>query len=180
MTPKTPMLDRMRRVKAESQRLGEFLTWLGKQGLVLARPCPVNVDVQSEGGNVIVTIESGLAPDDAGVERLLARYFEIDAAQVEAERRALLDSLREPAPPPGVDVAQAEMIALTPAQSKRLDAIARTGDAGLWCSTKRGAGKAIDALLLKGLIERTRDVRYRVTALGKARHAASARRGGGA
>lgn len=74
----TPALDKMLAVKAQSQTIGEFLDWLAAQRLVLA----------SYRGDRLLPAQ-GCEP-----EALLARYFEIDLAACEQERRALLTGLR--------------------------------------------------------------------------------------
>lgn len=73
--PETPMLEKLRSVRHESQQIGEFLEWLEHQGIHLM--------TYGEGDE--------LSPDYRGVERLLADYFEIDLVQVEKERQALLE-----------------------------------------------------------------------------------------
>ena len=73
----TPHLNRMVEVHAESQAIGEFLEWLGKQRIDLC-------SVISGSGH------DRWAPITDGTEKLLARYFDIDLDAVENERRALL------------------------------------------------------------------------------------------
>jgi hypothetical protein len=79
-TPDAPECERMVAVAPESQKIGEFLDWLGAQGIHLA--------AWDED-------DDRLHPHGESFERLLARYFEIDLAKVEQERRAILASLQE-------------------------------------------------------------------------------------
>lgn len=78
--PETPECERMRKVMPQSQRLGEFLDWLNEQGIHLA------TYERWEGYR-----DEMLTPYSSSYEQLLARYFEIDLAKVETEKRALLE-----------------------------------------------------------------------------------------
>jgi len=68
--PETPELEKMRGVREESQKIGQFLDWLRGEGMQI-------VDGDDE-------------PLYLSIEQLLAKYFEIDLEKVEEERRALL------------------------------------------------------------------------------------------
>ena len=59
--------DKLVKVSGESQKIGEFLEWAEAEGLV---------DLHE------------------GIEKMLAKYFEIDLNEVERERRMLLIGLR--------------------------------------------------------------------------------------
>lgn len=74
----TPEHERMKAISADSQKLGEFLEWLGEQGVVLAR---------------WGTYEE-LHPDQQSIEKRLAAYFKIDLQKIEAEKMALLESCK--------------------------------------------------------------------------------------
>lgn len=75
----TPELDKMQKVKDQSQVVGAFLDWL-----------------QNETDMVIGAWErERMYPVHKSIEELLAEYFEIDLNKVERERRALLDAIRE-------------------------------------------------------------------------------------
>jgi hypothetical protein len=78
----TPTLDKMRSVKADSQKIGTFIDWLGENGMSI---CAEVSDPR---------YGSSLEPITESVEKLLARYFEIDLGKVEEERMALLDEIR--------------------------------------------------------------------------------------
>lgn len=81
-TVKTPTLDKMRAVKAESQKIGAFIDWLTTNAMPI---CKETSDPR---------YGSEMAPITDSTENLLARYFEIDLEKVELERRALLAELR--------------------------------------------------------------------------------------
>lgn len=82
--PPCPECDKMLAVQNRSQDIGEFLEWLrGERGLHLAE-----YDDDFWEGKF-------LKPVNIRIEDLLAEFFEIDLNKVEAERRALLESLRE-------------------------------------------------------------------------------------
>jgi hypothetical protein len=81
--PETPMLDKIRQVKSESQKIGAFLEWLDLQGIQLCQT-PTEPWPGEE-----------WRPIQERTEELLAQYFEIDRQQVESERQALLDKIRE-------------------------------------------------------------------------------------
>lgn len=84
--PPTPELDKQHRaIEDGAHRVGEFLDWLESEGYVLARysdgdSCPEGC--------------SGLDPDYAAKEKLVAGFFGIDLGRIEAERQSLLDYLR--------------------------------------------------------------------------------------
>lgn len=80
---KYPEHEKTSRVTSESQKLGEFLDWLGTQWIFLATPDP---RANRFGGHVLIT-------DDH--EKLLARYFQIDLTKLEQEKRAMLAALRK-------------------------------------------------------------------------------------
>lgn len=66
-----PEHDKMNAVKAESQAIGEFLSWLGQNRLDL--------------------------PDEYEFNDLLAEFFEIDLTKIENEKRDILRKARESA-----------------------------------------------------------------------------------
>jgi hypothetical protein len=77
--PATPELQRLEKVKDESQAAGEFLAWLQEQGFSLCR-----FDEEAE----------CFYPSYEPIERLLASWLEIDLNKVEAEKRAILEYVR--------------------------------------------------------------------------------------
>jgi hypothetical protein len=68
-------------VKGESQIIGSFIEWLGENGMAI---CHVTDD-----DDVPYTPEYG------GIEKMLARYFDVDLNAAERERQAILDSLQK-------------------------------------------------------------------------------------
>lgn len=81
--PKTPELDKMTTVKAESQVIGQFLEGMEEKGIYLCT-FPVTGPGQSEYFRL-----------DKSIEQVLADYFEIDLNKVEKERRAVLNYIRK-------------------------------------------------------------------------------------
>jgi hypothetical protein len=73
----SPELSKMEAVADESQSIGNFIDWLGENGMVICAS-----DDGLRGTRFFPTMES--------TEALLARYFEIDLNKVEKERRAML------------------------------------------------------------------------------------------
>lgn len=78
---KYPQLALMASVQESSQAIGEFIDWLGENGMV------------------ICTSESGLRgsqfyPVLDSTEKLLARHFEVDLNAAEHERRQVLAECR--------------------------------------------------------------------------------------
>lgn len=76
----TPEIDKIAKVQPISQGIGEFLTWLQEQGIVLA---------------AYHSVHDRLIPYHEGVEALLARYFEIDLDKIESEKQAILAEIRQ-------------------------------------------------------------------------------------
>ena len=74
-------LDKLHTVKDKSLTVGEFLAWLGEQGVVLSHYC-----------------RGDLEPTYRSIEEWLALYFEIDLDQVDREKRAILARLRRSQP----------------------------------------------------------------------------------
>lgn len=67
LPPKTPTLEKMRAVSADSEKLGQFIEWLQEDGVELC---------------------------DVRIEATLARYFGIDLDAAEREKREILAHLR--------------------------------------------------------------------------------------
>jgi hypothetical protein len=83
---KTPELDKMLKVREDSQQIGEFLEWLAEQEYVLAEW--TGSDCCDECGN------EPLMEMSINREKLLAKYFDINLAKCEAERQAIFDDLK--------------------------------------------------------------------------------------
>ena len=75
-TIETPELDKLRSVKDESQKIGNFIEWLHENKFEIRE------------------WKNGRHFSIAGsIESLLARYYEIDLAKVDKEKQAILDQL---------------------------------------------------------------------------------------
>jgi hypothetical protein len=86
---KTPELDKMAAIRDESQKIGEFLTWLGEQGNTICKFIePDDIDDPDEAPN------GGYYPVRKDTEQILADYFGIDLNKCEQERRDILEQLR--------------------------------------------------------------------------------------
>ena len=77
-----PQLARMQAVQEQSQAIGEFVEWLGQNGMA------------------ICTSEEGLRGDRfypvmVPTEELLARHFDVDLQAAEKERRATLAAISQ-------------------------------------------------------------------------------------
>ena len=75
-----PELAKMQEVQTQSQAIGEFIEWLGQNGMA------------------ICTSEEGLRGDRfypvmVPTEELLARHFDVDLQAAEKERRATLAAI---------------------------------------------------------------------------------------
>ena len=78
-----PECEKMRKVKDQSQVIGEFLDWLHGEK------------------NILFAEQRGEPPFDRilpvlfNTEELLAEFFNIDLKKVEQEKRAMLDEIRK-------------------------------------------------------------------------------------
>lgn len=129
---KTPTLDKMRGVKEDSQKLGEFIEWMTENGYHIAEihEHKGSDDADEPTGcwgvhecTSLCYCGSAKRPHESGVkgcscrsvvqqncgyhegeyygarltiEKLLAKYFEIDLDKCEKERQALLDAIQKP------------------------------------------------------------------------------------
>lgn len=80
--PPTPELDRLKAVSEQSQIIGAFLDWL---------QCDTDLTICEQVESHRRSDDTLYLPASIGIEELLARYFEIDLAKIESERRTLLD-----------------------------------------------------------------------------------------
>jgi len=76
----------MSAARDECRPVGEFLEWLGDQGMAV---CTLLDRVDDDGA-----IEEWFAPIGDSIEQLLVRWQNIDLDKVEDERRALLEAIR--------------------------------------------------------------------------------------
>lgn len=79
---KYPQLALMAAVQSQSQSIGEFIEWLGENGMVICKP-----DNGLRGTRFFPILES--------TEQLLARHFEVDLNAVERERRQALSEFTQ-------------------------------------------------------------------------------------
>ena len=82
--PPTPTLDKILELREQSQIVGEFLDWLGEQGIHLGR-----YPTRSDGSS-----SDFMLPIFEGHDALLHRFFGIDSDAEETERRAVLEYVR--------------------------------------------------------------------------------------
>lgn len=78
---KFPELAKMEGVSAESQAIGNFIEWLGENGMAICQ-----TEDGLRGPRFFPVMEQ--------VEQLLARHFGIDLVKVELERRAVFAACR--------------------------------------------------------------------------------------
>lgn len=97
VAPPTPVLDAMHvehpcdgKMVTHSNLIGAFLDWLSEQGIQLAKW--ESVPHESAFGREYQTDE--LLSIHEGPSKLLHRYFEVDDAAEERERRAILAALQ--------------------------------------------------------------------------------------
>lgn len=75
-----PEHDKLHQVKDETQAAGEFIEWLGSRGIFLA--------CYPEGHNFPRSVETPITT-------LLAEWTGIDQNKLEAEKRQMLEAIRE-------------------------------------------------------------------------------------
>lgn len=86
--PKTPELDKMKKIQEKSQEIGYFLDWLNaEKSWILCKMFEGEEDNHTHKGDYL--------PAHFNIEKLLAEYFRIDLQKVEKERRAILEAIRE-------------------------------------------------------------------------------------
>ena len=114
--PNYPEHEKLSAVREHSQAIGEFLEWLNhSEGISLCRwqnygtngqpryvgpDHPRRQELNPRGLEFVTNPDfeewgEEFQPDHRGVQLLLADYFGIDLARLDAEKRAMLDSLRD-------------------------------------------------------------------------------------
>ena len=78
MSTHYPEHEKLEKVAPESQIISDFLEWLPSQKILLGQYAEYDM----------------MAPAFLSKEKLLAKYFGIDLTRLEAEKRAMLDTLR--------------------------------------------------------------------------------------
>jgi hypothetical protein len=97
---KYPEHEKLKALGGKSQMLGEFLSeWLPERGIVLAEyhkhsPHCYEADDADQEDPICHWSESRLYETMTPVKKLLAEFFEIDEAKLEAEKEQMLDELR--------------------------------------------------------------------------------------
>ena len=93
----TPETDKMIAVKDKSQAIGEFIEWLGTEGMIIARYATKEDEWADEGEERVATgtYEGDLLPVLTSIEKILAQYFGVDLNKAEKEKRAILESLKK-------------------------------------------------------------------------------------
>jgi hypothetical protein len=92
---KYPEHEKLRAVQERSQSCGEFLEWLqSEKGIVLAEYVTPTWKELGYSAKPRKPIEQRLVPCTINVTKLLAKFFGIDAAKLDAEKDAMLDVLR--------------------------------------------------------------------------------------
>lgn len=76
---KYPECEKMQAIKDKSQAIGEFIEWLGINGMFIGD--------YDEGGYPTTAL--------LNTEQLLAKYFKIDLNKVEKEKRRMLAEIRK-------------------------------------------------------------------------------------
>jgi len=88
-----PEHEKLERIQPQSQIIGEFLEWLQGAGkLVLAEYCDFSHGTNGKRWRRAVP---ALMPTSARAEVILARYFKINLAKIEREKRSMLATMRE-------------------------------------------------------------------------------------
>ena len=88
-----PEHDKVSAVRDRSQVIGEFLDWLfSEKGYSIAEE-HVHTDCHGELGTLCGYRQGAYVPVSATTRQLLAEYFEIDEAKLEAEKQLMLASL---------------------------------------------------------------------------------------
>lgn len=91
--PSTLELDKMlaARDRLGTQQIGEFVEWLGEQGIVLARTHEHDDACRNDDGWLVCGYRTdGLEPVLEPLQRLLEFYADVNPAKMEQERRAIL------------------------------------------------------------------------------------------
>jgi hypothetical protein len=78
MSEQVPELEKMRRVKGESEAIGEFIEWLGMNGMWIGQY--VDLGYREPRG----------VPVGKSIEQMLADFYGIDLVKAEQGRRMLL------------------------------------------------------------------------------------------
>ncbi len=94
---KTPELDKMVKVREQSQAVGEFLDWLlYEKNVTLCEMHQHSKGCENSDGEVECELrEDEYIPFSFQIQELLAEYFDIDLEKVDKERRKILVGLQK-------------------------------------------------------------------------------------
>jgi hypothetical protein len=88
---KYPEHEKIVALKGDNTKIGDFLTWLDEQGV---RLCKLEEDDEDEAANRRRARARDYVPWNQSIEKILAAYFEIDQAKLDAEKQAMYNALR--------------------------------------------------------------------------------------
>lgn len=95
-TVKTPELDKMLKVKDQSQSAGAFLDWLqSEKGFHLAKFHEHDDGCYEKDKRVCGLVEDNLYSEHIQIEKLLAEFYGINLNKAEQERTKILKSLQK-------------------------------------------------------------------------------------
>ena len=102
--PKTPELDKLKeaKVRLDTEAVGQFLDWLGEEGVSLCR-APNDIERKEIGDSFGISLKSleeiipifVPAQGVGSIDSLLYRYADVDRIKVDAEKDAILKFTRD-------------------------------------------------------------------------------------
>jgi hypothetical protein len=92
---KCPECEKLAKVHEESQKIGFFLEWLFYAKGVLCKWHDARKEWVDEKHDDYFWESQGYYPIRENIDQILADYFEIDMNKIDAERNALLNSIRD-------------------------------------------------------------------------------------
>jgi len=96
---KTPELDKMMKIREQSQTVGEFVDWLrDEKNVTLCESHQHSEFCENPDEDIECELEKDeYIPYSFRIQELLAEYFDIDLDKVETERRKILESIQKSA-----------------------------------------------------------------------------------
>ena len=91
---KVPMCEKLRAVADQRSTVTDFLDWLSEQGIVLCKLHTHTRECKERGLRTCGFRDNEYYSVHENPDRMILRFLEIDEKQLEAERQALLESLR--------------------------------------------------------------------------------------
>ena len=92
--PECPECEKLLAISPDSNKIGDFLDWLDSNDITLCK-YHSQVKTWNDEHTDYYIDPAGYYPVRANFEKLLAEYFKIDLDKVEAERKSLLDWIRQ-------------------------------------------------------------------------------------